>query len=162
MKHASSNHEVWSTEQDKLLLETVLQHLSNGSSQKKAFEDVAGKIGRTLGACAFRFNSVLRKQHGDVIRSVQNKNNDEVTSRMVIDFPRSNNSSNEGLASNWEQVLNFLHLQSQEVQQTKQMLQDALEENTRLTKELEHLKQIRSKMESLGMNISKILDLFNT
>ncbi|MDQ0885012.1 prespore-specific regulator [Paenibacillus sp. V4I9] len=161
MSHARSNHEVWSTEQDQFLLKTVLQHLRNGSSQKKAFEEVAGKIGRTNGACTFRFNSVLRKQHYDEIRSVSHKKNGDLPSRMVIQFPRVDNKciNDDGLS--WQPVLGFLNSQALEVQHMQQQLHDMKEENIRLNKELEHLKQVRNKMETLGMNISKMLELIN-
>ncbi|NOU99506.1 hypothetical protein [Paenibacillus planticolens] len=161
MSQVSSNHEVWSTEQDQFLLQTVLQHLGNGSSQKKAFEETAGKIGRTHGACAFRFNTVLRKQHSDEIRSFSQKKSGDLPSRIVIQNPLvdDNYINNNGLSL--QQVLSFINSQAHEVQYMQQQLHDANEENIRLNKELEHLKQVRNKMETLGVNISKMLELIN-
>lgn len=50
----------WTAEEDKLLSETVLHTISRGGTQLTAFADVGKKVGRTAGACGFRWNAVLR------------------------------------------------------------------------------------------------------
>lgn len=52
----------WTEEEDQFLREKVLQSISNGGSQLDAFDEVGKKIGRTAGACGFRWNAVLRQQ----------------------------------------------------------------------------------------------------
>lgn len=52
----------WTEEEDQYLREKVLQSISNGGSQLDAFDEVGKKIGRTAGACGFRWNAVLRQQ----------------------------------------------------------------------------------------------------
>lgn len=52
----------WTVEEDQYLRERVLQSISNGGSQLDAFDEVGKKIGRTSGACGFRWNAVLRQQ----------------------------------------------------------------------------------------------------
>lgn len=52
----------WTDEEDQYLREKVLQSISNGGSQLDAFDEVGKKIGRTAGACGFRWNAVLRQQ----------------------------------------------------------------------------------------------------
>jgi prespore-specific regulator len=53
----------WTTEEDELLAETVIQHIKNGSTQIKAFEEAGKKLTRTAAACGFRWNSVVRKKY---------------------------------------------------------------------------------------------------
>lgn len=53
----------WTKEEDQLLSEMVLHTISQGGTQLTAFSEVGKKIGRTAGACGFRWNAVLRGQH---------------------------------------------------------------------------------------------------
>jgi prespore-specific regulator len=53
----------WTKEEDQLLSEIVLHTISQGGTQLTAFSDVGKKIGRTAGACGFRWNAVLRNQN---------------------------------------------------------------------------------------------------
>ncbi len=50
----------WTAEEDQLLSETVLHTISQGGTQLTAFAEVGKKVGRTAGACGFRWNAVLR------------------------------------------------------------------------------------------------------
>ncbi|SFX44275.1 prespore-specific regulator [Thermoactinomyces sp. DSM 45891] len=52
----------WTAEEDQYLRERVLQSISSGGSQLDAFDEVGKKMGRTAGACGFRWNAVLRQQ----------------------------------------------------------------------------------------------------
>lgn len=53
----------WTAEEDQLLSKLVLHTISQGGTQLTAFSDVGKKIGRTAGACGFRWNAVLRSQN---------------------------------------------------------------------------------------------------
>ncbi|WJH37094.1 hypothetical protein N6H14_16315 [Paenibacillus sp. CC-CFT747] len=57
----------WSAEHDNLLTDIVFSYLENGSTQLKAFEEAAEKLGRTPAACGFRWNSAVRKHHLDAL-----------------------------------------------------------------------------------------------
>ncbi|MBA4543658.1 MULTISPECIES: Myb-like DNA-binding domain-containing protein [Thermoactinomyces] len=52
----------WTAEEDQLLKECVLQTIINGGTQVEAFEKIGKKLGRTPGACGFRWNAVLRQK----------------------------------------------------------------------------------------------------
>lgn len=52
----------WTREEDQWLEEAVLSHIRNGSTQLRAFEEIAQKVNRTPAACGFRWNSCLRKE----------------------------------------------------------------------------------------------------
>ncbi|WP_337035130.1 RsfA family transcriptional regulator [Paenibacillus illinoisensis] len=57
----------WSTADDLILAETILDHIRNGSTQLKAFEEVGKKLTRTAGACGFRWNNTIRKKYVQAI-----------------------------------------------------------------------------------------------
>jgi RsfA family transcription factor len=52
----------WTKEEDRLLVDTVLRRIREGGSQLDAFAEVGKKLGRTPGACGFRWNAVLRRK----------------------------------------------------------------------------------------------------
>lgn len=61
----------WKPEEDILLTETVLNHIKSGSTQLKAFEEVAEQLSRTPAACGFRWNSDVRKGNEDAIKQAK-------------------------------------------------------------------------------------------
>ena len=52
----------WTEAEDKWLAEAVLSHIKSGSTQLRAFEEIAQKVNRTPAACGFRWNSSIRKE----------------------------------------------------------------------------------------------------
>lgn len=58
-----NRQDAWSPEQDQILAEVVLHHISDGSTQLKAFEEVGIQLSRTAAACGFRWNAFVRKQY---------------------------------------------------------------------------------------------------
>lgn len=63
----ANRQDAWLEEHDLLLAETVLRHIREGSTQLKAFEECAEKLGRTPAACGFRWNSVVRKDYVEAV-----------------------------------------------------------------------------------------------
>ncbi|MDY0324509.1 MAG: RsfA family transcriptional regulator [Candidatus Carbobacillus sp.] len=63
----ANRQDAWLEEHDLLLAETVLRHIREGSTQLKAFEECAEKLGRTPAACGFRWNSVVRKDYAEAV-----------------------------------------------------------------------------------------------
>ncbi|WP_456273925.1 hypothetical protein [Bacillus sp. AK031] len=61
MKTAAVKSKKWTPEEEMTLTETVIQCLNDGKTLKEAFEETAQSIGRTPGACGFRWNNKLRK-----------------------------------------------------------------------------------------------------
>ncbi|WP_261304005.1 hypothetical protein [Paenibacillus andongensis] len=162
-----SRNEVWSLEQDTFLLNSVLRHLAGGSNQKRAFEEAAHEIGRTPGACAFRFNSVLRQRHNEEIRIAKQKIN-KLSEGTIIPLQQFINKNESVKNLNWEQVLSFLNahileenLMEQRYIDIQKQLNDTLEENRILKLELEYFKEVRKKIELFGVNINKMMDIFN-
>jgi len=77
----------WSKEDDELLATTVLQFMQQGKTQAKAFEHVAESIHRSISACRYRWNSVLRKNYEHEIEEVKNdrKNKDATETFTLTD-----------------------------------------------------------------------------
>jgi prespore-specific regulator len=61
----------WTLEDDLLLAETVLQHIRDGSTQLKAFLEVAERLERTSAAAGFRWNSEVRKRYEKEIKEAK-------------------------------------------------------------------------------------------
>lgn len=59
----AARQDAWTDQEDNLLAEVVLAHISQGSTQLKAFEETGEKLTRTAAACGFRWNSYVRKQY---------------------------------------------------------------------------------------------------
>jgi RsfA family transcription factor len=62
MDKAVGKKKNWTSEEEKTLTDTVVKVLQDGRTQKEAFEEAAHIIGRTPGACSFRWNNKLKKK----------------------------------------------------------------------------------------------------
>ncbi len=58
-----NRQDAWNEDDDLILAEVILRHIRDGSTQLKAFDEVAEKLARTAAACGFRWNSVVRKRY---------------------------------------------------------------------------------------------------
>jgi hypothetical protein len=64
--------DIWTEEQDAVLISTVLDYISNGRTQLAAFDEVADMLDRTANAVSFRFNNALRsKCRNDLFKAKQ-------------------------------------------------------------------------------------------
>jgi prespore-specific regulator len=59
--------DAWSPDDDLILAEVTLRHIREGSTQLAAFEEVGQRIARTSAACGFRWNSCVRKKYDEAI-----------------------------------------------------------------------------------------------
>ncbi|GKU83612.1 hypothetical protein NCCP28_30080 [Niallia sp. NCCP-28] len=51
---------VWTDEEDKILVETILRNVSKGSTAQKAFEEVAAKLKKKKSICSCRWYKFLK------------------------------------------------------------------------------------------------------
>lgn len=58
-----TRQDAWSEKNDKLLAETVLRHIREGSTQLNAFDEVGDILNRTSAACGFRWNAIVRNEY---------------------------------------------------------------------------------------------------
>lgn len=63
----------WTTEDDNLLMSTVIDYIANGKTQLLAFEEVGDMLGRTSAAVGFRFNNALRHKCRDDLTRAKRK-----------------------------------------------------------------------------------------
>jgi prespore-specific regulator len=61
----------WTSDQDRLLAETVLQFIRDHKSQLEAFKSVGSQLNRTPSAVGFRWNSNVRKQYNQEINKAK-------------------------------------------------------------------------------------------
>lgn len=58
----------WERREDVLLAGIVLRHIRNGSTQLRGFEEASKQLGRTPGACGFRWNNIVRHKYVTAIQ----------------------------------------------------------------------------------------------
>lgn len=59
--------DAWSHEDDLLLVETILRHIRDGSTQVAAFDEVGDELNRTSAACGYRWNAEVRTRYVDAV-----------------------------------------------------------------------------------------------
>ncbi|WP_174613149.1 RsfA family transcriptional regulator [Virgibacillus ihumii] len=67
----ATRQDAWTKDEDIILAETVLRHISEGRTQLEAFKEVGKELSRTSAACGFRWNASIRKQYQDAIENAK-------------------------------------------------------------------------------------------
>jgi hypothetical protein len=65
--------DAWSQAEDSRLAEIILKHIESGSTQLAGFAEAAPILSRTVAACGFRWNSVVRRQFGQELSQAKQK-----------------------------------------------------------------------------------------
>lgn len=65
--------DAWLEENDELLAEAVIRHVTEGSTQLNAFEEAGDALNRTAAACGFRWNAVVRKAYEEQLAEAKKK-----------------------------------------------------------------------------------------
>jgi prespore-specific regulator len=125
----------WKEEEDALLKEAVLRSISSGQTQLAAFAEVGKKLGRTVGACGFRWNAVLRKKN---IRSYTEAKKQRVMNHLEQRKKTTFYSFSHVIQLLKQYEQNWKELQDR-VDRLKQELQKKEEEIERLQQERERL-----------------------
>lgn len=68
----------WTIKEDEFLASTILDYITKGDTQLNAFKHVSDKLGRSTSACAFRWNSTVRREYSNEIKKARNKELDIV------------------------------------------------------------------------------------
>ncbi|MED3691696.1 RsfA family transcriptional regulator [Peribacillus butanolivorans] len=97
-----TRQDAWTQDEDLLLVEVVLRHIREGSTQLRAFEEVGKQVSRTSAACGFRWNSFVRKQYKSGIELAKKqrkeqavKETDFETETVVAEFKTIEPKTNE-------------------------------------------------------------------
>ncbi len=67
----ATRSDAWTAKDDEHLATLVLYHIKTGSTQLRAFEDAANRLGRTAAACGYRWNGVVRKNYRSQIEEAK-------------------------------------------------------------------------------------------
>lgn len=113
---------LWSENEDNLLIETVKEYLSNGDSRVSAFKRASEELGRTVGACRARWNSVLKDEAENSESPPK-----ETSLDSVIASPQTDMAETQVPINDLDQVISFLKDYSAEYPNPS-----ILEENYRL------------------------------
>jgi prespore-specific regulator len=128
----------WNEKEDQLLKESVLHSIQTGGTQLDAFAEVGRQIGRTPGACGFRWNAVLREKYLQlytdakrkrVYRQLEKKRNPELHSfsHMMKLLKKVEGS--------WEQLQRDVEKLDKELKEKEEKLEQLIKENKRLREE---------------------------
>lgn len=99
--------DAWSSEDDLLLAQTVLQHIQKGSTQVAAFDEVGDHLNRTSAACGYRWNAEVRKhykkevEHAKKLRKNIHQEKDNILTQQKVSHNLA--LSNDALTSNSDQ-----------------------------------------------------------
>lgn len=83
--------DAWLEENDQLLAEAVIRHVTEGSTQLNAFEEAGDALNRTAAACGFRWNAVVRKLYEDQLAEAKKERKERMR---VLGAPARRRSSN--------------------------------------------------------------------
>jgi len=83
--------DAWLEENDQLLAEAVIRHVTEGSTQLNAFEEAGDALNRTAAACGFRWNAVVRKTYEEQLAEAKKERKERMR---VLGAPARRRSSN--------------------------------------------------------------------
>lgn len=153
--------DAWDDEKDKLLLDTVLNHIRTGSTQLKAFEEVGEKLSKTAAACGFRWNSYVRKNHKEEIeqakkdKTKQNKKNDNKSQAPVEETPapaaeQTQTEPSKGKPSRRLSVLVNIKSQTEQLLELVGQLEEDLDNEKNNNEDLEtQYKELKEKYDAM-------------
>jgi prespore-specific regulator len=142
---AAIRQDAWTPDDDLLLAETILRHVREGSTQLRAFEETAQRLGRTAAACGFRWNSVVRKKYTAAIQIAksQRQKNKQVSGDAPPPQVRTETFQEE---LSYEMIYRFLKnekIRMQELTKRVEQLEKQLAESQR------EVEQLRSENEAM-------------
>ncbi|PTM59981.1 hypothetical protein [Desmospora activa] len=150
----------WSAEEDRILTEEVLASVRQGQSQLETFERVGRRIGRTAGACGFRWNAVLRKRE---MRAFQKAKHERVTKQLQRN--RSSGDSLKGVIRSLRQMDQAYREDQQKLDQMERLrrererkLRDLKEKHNLLKDEWESFRNFQDEIKDRYASLVKLLE----
>lgn len=146
----------WMPEDDFILAECVLKHITNGSTQLKAFEEAADVLGRrTSSACGFRWNSVVRKNYEKQIEEAKQIRKGLVTvSDSTNQVEIAEDYFKDKSENPFEELIETFKILAQEYNDMKQTITNLQARN----QELENKLASKPDSEDLTRNLIEILN----
>ncbi|MFC4077040.1 RsfA family transcriptional regulator [Salinithrix halophila] len=150
----------WTDEEDQLLAETVLQAVREGGNQLDAFEKVSRKIGRTPGACGFRWNAVVRKREAEafqmakkqrVVSQLKRKQEPPFSLKDVVRYLKT-------FEDEYRKSREHLHRLEVDRKAKERALRDIAQENRRLKEEWEAFQNFQTEIKDRYSTLVKMLE----
>lgn len=140
--------DAWLESDDQILATVVISHITSGSTQLKAFEEVAIKLNRTASACGFRWNSALRKNYENQIKKAKlakGKLQESHREREVfVSVSKFSQDQQPAVAAYDDSLKQIIKLAKDQLHKFDLIV----EENARLKAEINQLKQLKLKDET--------------
>ncbi|MBN2908949.1 hypothetical protein JQC72_05350 [Polycladomyces sp. WAk] len=125
----------WTEEEDRLLVDTVLRCIREGGSQLDAFAEVGEKVGRTPGACGFRWNAVLRRKEAAAFQ--------EAKRQRVAKQLKKRQSAEQ---FHFRDILSFLQKHGEEWERTRKRIEELENKKKEQEQELARLMAEREQL----------------
>lgn len=109
--------DAWTTEDDAILAEVVLNHIRDGSTQLAGFNEASRRLGRTAAACGFRWNACVRKQHRNEIEAAKEDRKERKSAKVQAQLEGGDYDHPTATLMTWAQVLRFLRQEKSTAQQ---------------------------------------------
>lgn len=134
--------DAWTIEEDNKLSEIVLNHIKNGSTQLKAFEEAGEVLGRTSAACGFRWNSCVRKKYEAAINlAKQQRKQKQKINQKSNENNEVTNLETDTTFNQFENMINTLKL----IQKTFNYMKSEIEKlRTELKNKDEEIKKLKN------------------
>lgn len=151
----------WSSEEDQLLRERVLDCITNGGTQLQAFEEVGKKVGRTPGACGFRWNAVLRQKDPvsysnakkkRVYKELQKRKGFQLDSMTQVVFSLKN------IGKQCRYLREGVQNLQQKAQKINRYYKQLLEENQKLSKECNSVEWYQKEVKGKYQDLIQLLE----
>lgn len=109
--------DAWTTEDDSVLAEVVLNHIRDGSTQLAGFNEASRRLGRTAAACGFRWNACVRRQHRSQIEIAKEERKERKSAKVQAQMEGGDYDHPTATLMTWAQVLRFLRQEKNTAQQ---------------------------------------------
>lgn len=145
----------WLGEDDEILSSIVLKHIQSGSTQLKAFEEVAEVLGRTAAACGFRWNSEVRKLYEEeILQAKKIKNGLSKKEEVTITFKKKE-TNNDLMTLPIDQVIETISILEQTITKLREdnkLLRSLKQPNNLVSDDLQHMLRIIDNARKLGLD----------
>lgn len=139
----------WNFDDDLLLAQTVLEHIENGKTQLKAFEEVALRLKRTPAACGFRWNSTVRKKFDKQIKSakLESKSEKKHLRKSIVStitHGKDLHTESQHSGSPFDPLIQTLTMLKREYERMRETIDDLTKQVSHLTLQVENHESAKS------------------
>ncbi|WP_240376475.1 RsfA family transcriptional regulator [Bacillus piscicola] len=154
--------DAWSDNDDRLLANTVIKHIREGSTQLKAFDETGDLLDRTSAACGFRWNALVRQKYTEEIKNAKRERKQRMrlsakqAASQISSTPQPTDMTIDYLIQYLESLASDLQQGSPE--EITQEIGELHEENTLLEKEIHRVKEEHAVMKRDYETIVKLMN----